>query len=295
MKRTIEGSELLLQATELHQSKLSSLVASTGIWAHPQVHERLLRETGGVAMSPKVRRLRPGQGEKVGQIIDGLRLDNNTYANVAIKRATGLQRTAKGFETCHIWPRTCYDERYHTAPANLVLLPRALASLSDHDPEVLRVLQYRAFELYGWWPEDEPQPVKPDFYPSDWREPEPDPATMRRTPAARSRATGDPTGAGSVIKKRPMPERIALWHSKPDSKVHKMIGLVAQAPAGFTRNELVRKVEVLTKSKNAYGAIANLLTDKGRAYGAAFIDQGGIIRLHPDVEAQVRALSWTLD
>jgi len=43
-------------------------------------------------------------------------MDDNTYANVAIKRTLGVSRTdLLGFEACHIWPMTCYDERYHTA------------------------------------------------------------------------------------------------------------------------------------------------------------------------------------
>ncbi|HWQ55093.1 MAG TPA: hypothetical protein VN442_15505 [Bryobacteraceae bacterium] len=45
----------------------------------------------------------------------------------------------KGFQNCavcHIWPNSCYDERYHTCVANLVLLPSALASLTDFDPQV---------------------------------------------------------------------------------------------------------------------------------------------------------------
>lgn len=294
MKRTIDAADLLLGATTEHQSKLSLLVAATGIWANPAVHERLVRETGAVAISPKVRRSKPGQGEKVGQIVDGVRLDNNSYANVAIKRATGLGRDAKGFETCHIWPKTCYDERYHTAPANLVLLPRALASLSDHDAEVQKVLQYRAFELYGWWPETEAQPVKPDFYPANWRDPEPDPTSVPSRRAERKPRTGKTSEEPEVINKRSMPERIRLWHSKPASKVHKMIAIVAAVPGGIPRSDLARRIEAVTQSKNAYGAVASLLTDSGRAYGPAFIDEGGLIRLHPDAEALICSLSWRL-
>ena len=120
------ASEMLLEAANRHQIHLSVLVAETGLWVHPDVHNRIVRETGCAAMFPKVRRARMGQGEKRGQILDGIRLDDNSYANVALKRALGLHRLQlEGFEACHIWPRTCYDERFHTVIANLVLLPRA--------------------------------------------------------------------------------------------------------------------------------------------------------------------------
>ena len=52
-------------------------------------------------------------------------------------------------------------------------MPRALASLSDHSKEVSQVLQYRAFELYGWYPREQEQPERPSYYPENWREPEP--------------------------------------------------------------------------------------------------------------------------
>lgn len=159
------ASELLLEAVKRHNIHLSLLVADTGLWVNPEFHKRLVRDTGSAAIFPSVQRAR-GQGEKRGQIVNGVRFDDNSYANVAIKRAAGLGKSAEGFEVCHIWPRTCYDKRYHTAVANIVLLPRALAGLSDHAIEVQEALQYRAFDLYEWYPEGMQPPVKPDFYPS---------------------------------------------------------------------------------------------------------------------------------
>jgi hypothetical protein len=193
VKPIVDASKLLLEAVERHKIHLSLLVADTGFWVSPEFHKRLLQDTGSAAVFPKVRRAR-GQGEQRGQIVDGVQLDDNTYANIAIKRAAGLGKSAKGFETCHIWPRTCYDERYHTAIANIVLLPRALAGLSDHDIEIQKALQYRAFELYEWYPEGMPQPVKPEFYPTEWREPLPDPAVNARMPRAVSSSSQSPSG-----------------------------------------------------------------------------------------------------
>jgi hypothetical protein len=164
---------LLREAMEKHNIRLNVLVAETTIWANPEVHRRLVAENGTGSFFPYTRRFKKGQGEERGAVIDGVRLDDNTYANHAMKQAIGVGRNAIGFETCHIWPNSCYDESYHTVIANLVLMPRALASLSDHSKEVGQVLQYRALELYGWYPKEQEQPERPRYYPENWREPEP--------------------------------------------------------------------------------------------------------------------------
>ena len=284
MKPKLVASELLFESLHRHNIHLSLLVADTSVWAHPEFHRRIMRNTGSAATFPNVRRARISQGERRGQVVDGVRLDDNSYANVAIKRAVGLGKSAEGFETCHIWPRTCYDERYHTAVANIVLLPRALAGLSDHDLEIQKALQYRACELYEWWPEEVQRPVKPDFYPAEWREPQPDPRTVRPLPI----------GGGPPYPETPrvLARRIEHWSHRPDLNVHKIIALVVQAPGGISRDELIRRVGHVTLSKNAYGAVASLLTNKGNAYGQVFSDENGIIRIHPGVRDHVSSLTW---
>lgn len=79
------ASELLLEAVKRHNIHLSLLVADTGLWVNPEFHNRLVRDTGSAAIFPSVRRAR-GQGEKRGQIVDGVRFDDNSYANGAINR-----------------------------------------------------------------------------------------------------------------------------------------------------------------------------------------------------------------
>jgi hypothetical protein len=287
----IIASELLLESLQRHEIHLSLLVADTGLWANPEYHHRLARNTGHAAMFPKVRRARFGQGEQPNQVVDGVRLDSNNYANMAIKRAVGLTGgRAEGFEACHIWPLTCYDVRYHTAPANIVLLPRAIAGLSDHDAEIQAALQYRAFELYGWWPEDLPQPTKPDFYPTGWCEPQADPGT---THAPRRSESGP--GLSPEETRRVRAERVVRWSKKPGLNAHKIIALVVQSEDGVPRVELVRRVAEATHSKNPYGAVASMTTDGGNGYGRIFVDVGGIIRLHPDVAEQVRSVRWTVE
>jgi hypothetical protein len=289
----IAASELLFEAVKRYDIHLSLLVADTGLWVNPEFHNRLVRDTGSAAMFPKVRRARIGQGEHRGQIVDGVRFDDNSYANVAIKRAAGLGKSAEGFEACHIWPLTCYDERYHTAIANIVLLPRALAGLSDHAIEIQTALQYRAFELYGWFPKDVPQPVKPEFYPSNWREPQPDTVSVRMPPTAST----SPQLASNELsreKRRELADRIADWSRSPDLNVHKIIALVVRAQYGISRKDLVTQVANFTQSKSPYGAVASLLTDGGNAYGSVFVASGGLIRIHPEVEKQVHALTWNV-
>src|SRR3954452_22370015 len=167
------ASEMLLEAARRHHIQLTRVVAESWLWAHPDVHARLLSETGCAAMFSKVRRARKGHGEIRGQLLNGIRMNDNSYANIAIKRGIGVRRLdIEGFEACHIWPLTCYDERFHTAIANVVLLPRALAGLSDYDVEIQASLQYRAYELCAWHPEDTAIPEKPSVYSSSWRPPE---------------------------------------------------------------------------------------------------------------------------
>ena len=287
MTSKIIASELLLESLGRHQIHLSLLVADTGLWTNPEYHHRLVRDTGHVALFPRVRRARAGQGEEPNQIIDGVRLDSNNYANVAIKRAIGInRRLVEGFEACHIWPLTCYDERYHTAPANIVLLPRAIAGLSDHDAEIQKALQYRAFELYGWWPEDRDQPVRPDFYPSEWAEPQPYPAS--RSSARASNSGTDPKEFGLVRA-----SRVRRWSEKPNLNAHKIVGLVAERTGGVRRDELVRRVAEITGSRNAYGAVAGMITESG-GYGGVLVERGGVVRIHPDLESLVGSLTWTI-
>ena len=160
----IDGIEILREATTRRGIQLSELVADTGIWAHPEVHRRLVAENGTGAFFPNMRRYRVGTGERKGQVVGGERLDDNAYANHAIKQATGIRRECiVNFDACHIWRQSCYDSRCHTVIANLVLLPRPLAGLSDHDPEIQASLKYRSYELYGWHPVA-PKPTNPPCF-----------------------------------------------------------------------------------------------------------------------------------
>jgi len=187
----LDASELLTEACARLGIDLANLVAATGLWASPEIHAALAGASDAPAWYPKTQRA--GAGQKRGTFVGEVRLDDNTYANVAIKRALGLSpRNVVGFEVCHVWPGTTYDPRYHTCIANLILLPRSLASLSDHDATVQRAIQYRSFELYAWSPEGVPLPEKPPGYPLEWRQPAAVTPGIREALRRRHRSVGQP-------------------------------------------------------------------------------------------------------
>ncbi len=88
-------------------------------------------------------------------------------------------------------------------------------------------------------------------------------------------------------------DRIADWSRHADLNVHKIIALVAQVPSSVRRDELVRQVAALTRSRNPDGAVASLLTNSGNAYGRVLANYDGLIRIHPEVEKQVHSLIWS--
>ena len=291
-----EGSfnalQMLEDACSRHNMRLDLLVAETALWAHPEVHRRLVNQKNSAASYPGVRRVDVSKGEKRGQVIDGVRLDDNTYANRAIKVALGMHRkNLVGFECCHIWPKTCYDTRYHTAVANLVLLPRALAGLTDHNPGIQRAIQYRAFELYGWYPDGEQSPERPQDYPENWREPLADPVVpigqIQPIPSVR------PDNPAKANDDNPAPiQKIQNWANKPGSIVHSIIAVAARRTP-VSRNQLVQEIEKLGISRDAYGAVASLMTNLGNNYGRVFVvDNTERLTFHPGLKEEIAKHSW---
>ena len=169
------GKPLTLeQALDQLKIDLGPLVAVCGYWSPIEAFKFLKEENGFGIWYARVRRHKSGDSGDIGEEIDGVRHDDNTYANAAIKQSCGFEKSElKGYEACHIWPKSTCDIRYHTCLANLVLLPRTLAGISDHHETLSAALLYRAFELYGWKPEEEETPIKPEGYPLSWSSPMP--------------------------------------------------------------------------------------------------------------------------
>lgn len=191
----INGSRLVEDACSELGVQLADVIALASVWVSPEVYA-LLTPVGGV-WYPQRRRANLGlrvdtrQVEAVGQVIDGVTLDSNTYANVAFKRSLGVDRTDfVGFHVYHIWPGTAYDPACYSNIANLVAIPAELSSLTDHHPNIVACLKYRAWELYRWKPPQESVPARPERYPERWREPWPatDQARLAASRRARDRS-----------------------------------------------------------------------------------------------------------
>lgn len=146
-----------------HIEDLIKLIATTSLWAPPVVVEKLFSEENNPTASwyKNTRRLRVRDKEIKNTFKEGIYLDDNTKANIAIKAAVGLKKP-KNFATCHIYDNSTYDCRYHTAIPNLVLIPRPIYSLTDHLEECKDFLKYYSFTRYGFYKDSIPK--KPDFW-----------------------------------------------------------------------------------------------------------------------------------
>lgn len=276
-----DADHMLEEALKKHGNILGILVAETAIWANPAVHHRLIQQTGNAAKYPHIRRA-SGKGEKRGQDINGIRLDDNTYANNAIKWAIGGRAQVKGYAVCHIWDTK--SEKDHTVIANLVLVPRALAGITDHHAPTKRMLQYRAYELYGWHPAGQKCPVMPDPYVSCWREPELD----RLDRSRQRRLSHDPLRTDGTNQS--LEEKIRRWSQSPQSNVHKIISMAVQKGA-LPFDEFVVLIEGF--SKNPSGALHSLMTDAGNAYGSVFVMDGPRnISIKPEVKSVIERYTW---
>lgn len=63
----------------------------------------------------------------------------------------------------HIYSGSQNVELY-TSLANICVTPAFLAKLTDTDPEVVELLKYRAYDLYGFLPQGLQPPKKPAYY-----------------------------------------------------------------------------------------------------------------------------------
>lgn len=169
IKHKIDGNEELNKALEELNIDLAKLVALTSVWANPKVFDSLREQNQYGVWYLNIRRCRH-KGEARRQTINGITLDDNSKAKEAIKLATGIKEITN-YHACHVWAESCYDEKYHTCIANLVLIPAPLAGLTDHHPEIIEILKYKAFELFNWYPIEKSPPSKPIKYPSQWKEP----------------------------------------------------------------------------------------------------------------------------
>ena len=107
-------------------------------------------------------------------------VDDNTLANQYFKKAilesckngfitSSMWTKFKDYEVCHIWDKPG-DRRYYASICNLVLIPRALAQLTDHNDAVKSLLRNKVHDLFDFIPEGETLPEKPhNYYKYQWR------------------------------------------------------------------------------------------------------------------------------
>ena len=186
------NSRVNLRSIKDFERTACKLVAQSAIFCTKEVFLRVVNGDCGSRLNKKNKgnkygswyycrhqRVTSSDKQKKGEWCGDVKLDDNTYANKAIKYAVleGLKkygdlygkdtaifsRFGNRFEACHIWGKTD-DARYHTSVANLVLLPRELASLTDHCDAVVELLKYEAWRRFGFIPENENIPQRPQYY-----------------------------------------------------------------------------------------------------------------------------------
>lgn len=126
--------------------------------------------------------------QKEYSVNDSIIGDDNTCANLYIKRAILKSYQAKfenndlflkgsidlfqDYEACHVWDIP-YDRRYYASIANLVLVPRALAQLTDHCDAVKQLLRYEVWQRFEFKPDEvktEPSIDKKLYKKIRWRD-----------------------------------------------------------------------------------------------------------------------------
>lgn len=102
--------------------------------------------------------------------------DDNTCANHYIKQAIicsfnkkfgGLMLSSWNkfidYSACHVWDMPG-DRRYYASIANLILLPKSLADITDHNDTVKELLRYEVYKRFGFKPAGVPTPTIPNRY-----------------------------------------------------------------------------------------------------------------------------------
>lgn len=146
--------------TQAGYRSIVEAVAMHTVFLHPDT----VRQTDGEPLFPVVRNpFRRGEIEQLPDATNVL-LDDNTSPTLAFLWASQKGR-GRDVQYNHIWgdPR---NRLTYTALWNLAATPAFLAKTTDgsNHPEVLSVLRYRAYELYGYHPDGEEQPRRPTGY-----------------------------------------------------------------------------------------------------------------------------------
>jgi len=139
---------------------VSQTVASLTIFSHPDT----VRQTN---YKPVIRTIR--NASRRGEIVElnGARvgLDDNKSPTDVFMWCNGLRGRPRDIQFNHVYGRSS-DPDCYTCLANLCITPSFLAKLTDTNPEIRAILQYRVWDLYRWHPVDTAQPPEPQHYTS---------------------------------------------------------------------------------------------------------------------------------
>ena len=90
-------------------------------------------------------------------------LDDNASPAWALFWPHGLTGRPDGWRVAHLWARAD-DPNSYTNISNLCLIAAPLERLTDGEGPLLPYLKHHACKVYGWRPEDEPEPEAPPGY-----------------------------------------------------------------------------------------------------------------------------------
>jgi len=137
---------------------LEQAIASLALFSHPGT----VKQTNCLPVLRVIRRAAMrGQIEMCGGISIGL--DDNKAPTDVFMWCNGFRKRPRDVHFNHIYAASDDAEAY-TCLANLCVTPSFLSKLTDTDLGVRAILQFRAFELFGWYPRGHLEPREPNGY-----------------------------------------------------------------------------------------------------------------------------------
>ena len=199
--------------------------------------------------------------------------DGNAAINSKFKQLTSMQK-CKNYMVCHIYGGLSHNPEIFSSTANLVLLPKVLAGLSDHCGIIQDLLAHRAYQMFKWYPQSEgffmPEYNK-DFAQLPWKEQVPDEEWKSDKP-------------------QNMEERLRRWAQIKDSIVYQVIEKVKEEKDGITRKDLINKLSDIASNPSV--TISSLMSEKGNSYGKLLYESGADkkIRICRDFQKTINEL-----
>lgn len=158
----MDGNEILTELLE--SSKYGSkeqAVASLTYFTHPETIESLNNcNIFKIVRDPSRR----------GEMAEEFMYDNNFSVQDIFCWANNLQKNNfKDVQFNHIYPGPKSVAKY-TCLSNIVVTPAFLAKLTDTDESIKYLLKYRAYEIYGYNPDNLEFTTPDDYLNIQWRD-----------------------------------------------------------------------------------------------------------------------------